>query len=284
MPRTPKCVHPEWLVALRHMCPWPRPHQRSPMRPFCVRCCLAPCLLARMPRRGHDFRERGAPRSRGLLPGLRLQHRWSPRPAPQVGHWEGDLVVGRKGGSHVGTLVVERSSRYLVLLHLANGAGTDSVIAALIAAIETLPSSLRRSVTGTAGSNDASPTFHRPDRRSVFFSAARSPWQRGTNENTNGLLRQYIPKGTDITVHTAAQTFWPSLMRSTTVRAGPSTGRLQPRSSPRLRRPFESTADRGDVFTCRRQPEAHHQADCCLWAEAQRLTAYLGGSLEVTWR
>ena len=122
-----------------------------------------------------------------------------------LGHWEGDLVVGRRGGSHVGTLV-ERSSRYLALLHLPDGAGTDSVIAALIGAIERMPAALQRSVTWDRG---IEMTRHRRFTDAtgvpVFFCDARSPWQRGTNENTNGLLRQYLPKSTDLAVYSSAE-------------------------------------------------------------------------------
>jgi transposase, IS30 family len=113
-------------------------------------------------------------------------------------------VVGRRGGSHVGTLV-ERRSRYLMVLHLPDGAGTDSVIAALTDAMEQLPPLLRRSVTWDRGIEmTRHQVFTAHTKVPVFFCDARSPWQRGTNENTNGLLRQYIPKGTDPSMHSAA--------------------------------------------------------------------------------
>ena len=121
-----------------------------------------------------------------------------------LGHWEGDLVVGRRGGSHVGTLV-ERRSRYLVLLHLPDGAGTDSVIAALTAAMQQLPPVLHRSVTWDRG---IEMTRHQVStalmKMPVFFCDARSPWQRGSNENPNGPLRQHLPRGTDLSAHSAA--------------------------------------------------------------------------------
>ena len=121
-----------------------------------------------------------------------------------LGHWEGDLVVGRHGRSHVGTLV-DRCSRYLLLLHLPGGAGTDSVIEALIAAIRQLPPALRRSVTWDRGIEmTRHQVFTARTKVPVFFCDARSPWQRGSNENTNGLLRQYLPKSTDLSVHSAA--------------------------------------------------------------------------------
>ena len=120
------------------------------------------------------------------------------------GHWEGDLVVGKRGGSHIGTLV-ERASRYLVILHLPDGAGTDSVIAALTAAVHQLPPSLRRSVTWDRGIEMTRHlSFTAATQMPVFFCDAYSPWQRGLNENSNGLVRQYLPKGTDLSLHTAA--------------------------------------------------------------------------------
>lgn len=120
------------------------------------------------------------------------------------GHWEGDLVVGKRGGSHIGTLV-ERVSRYLVLLHLPDGAGTDSVTAALIAAVRQQPPALRRSVTWDRGIEMTRHLqFTAATQMPVFFCDAYSPWQRGLNENSNGLVRQYTPKGTDLSVHTSA--------------------------------------------------------------------------------
>jgi IS30 family transposase len=144
----------------------------------------------------------GPPRIKDMVP---IQRR--PREATSrlvLGHWEGDLVVGRRGGSHVGTLV-ERRSRYLVVLHLPDGAGTDSVIAALTEAMRQLPAVLCRSVTWDRGIEmTRHQVFTAHTKMPVFFCDARSPWQRGSNENTNGLLRQYLPKGTDLSVHSAA--------------------------------------------------------------------------------
>jgi len=144
----------------------------------------------------------GPPRIKDMVP---IQRR--PQEATYrlvLGYWEGDLVAGRRGGSHVGTLV-ERRSRYLVLLHLPGGAGTDSVIAALTAAIHQLPPALRRSVTWDRGIEmTRHQVFTAHTNMPVFFCDPRSPWQRGSNENTDGLLRQYLPKGTDLSVHSAA--------------------------------------------------------------------------------
>lgn len=141
----------------------------------------------------------GPPRIKDMIPIHRRPKEATSRLV--LGHWEGDLVVGRRGRSHVGTLV-ERRTRYLVLLHLPDGAGTDSVIAALTAAMQQLPPILHRSVTWDRGIEmTRHQVFTALTKMPVFFCDARSPWQRGSNENTNGLLRQYLPKGTDLSGH-----------------------------------------------------------------------------------
>jgi len=133
------------------------------------------------------------------------------------GHWEGDLIVGL-GSSAIGTLV-ERTSRFTMLLHLPRmhghgdqarinngpplaGHGAQAVRDAIAASIETLPEQLRRSLTWDQGAEMAQHAQLRIDTGlQVFFCDPHSPWQRGTNENTNGLLRQYFPKGTDLSKH-----------------------------------------------------------------------------------
>jgi IS30 family transposase len=118
------------------------------------------------------------------------------------GHWEGDLITGAANRSAIGTLV-ERSSRFTILLHLPGGRHTaEAVRDALVAAMAQLPASLRRSLTWDQGKElalhaDVAHALGMP----VFFCDPRSPWQRPSNENTNGLLRQYFPKGSDLRVH-----------------------------------------------------------------------------------
>jgi transposase, IS30 family len=120
------------------------------------------------------------------------------------GHWEGDLILGKANRSAIGTLV-ERSTRFLILLHLP---GPHDVLAfqhAVVTAMGGLPEQLRRSLAWDQGlemrnHKQISLAADLP----IYFCDPHSPWQRGTNENTNGLLRQYLPKGTDLSVHTPA--------------------------------------------------------------------------------
>jgi IS30 family transposase len=120
------------------------------------------------------------------------------------GHWEGDLIFGAVGRGAIGTLV-ERSTRFTLLLHLPEGHGADAVADAMIATMAELPDHLRRSITWDRGSELAEwKRIHLELEAPVYFCDPRSPWQRGSNENTNRLLRFWFQKGSDLTIHTKA--------------------------------------------------------------------------------
>jgi IS30 family transposase len=183
---------------------------------------LAACL--RTGRALRVPRARAGKRSKGFIPPSEIMI--SERPAEVAdravpGHWEGDLIVGA-GSSAIGTLV-ERTTRFTMLLHLPrlpghgeaprdnngpslSGHGAEAVRDAITRTILTLPEELRRSLTWDQGSEMAQHSRLRIDTGiQIYFCDPRSPWQRGTNENTNGLLRQYFPKGTDLSIYDAEE-------------------------------------------------------------------------------
>ena len=160
--------------------------------------CLRTGRALRRPRRRPDER-------RGRIPGM---INIADRPAEAddrnvAGHWEGDLILGTAAKSAIGTLV-ERTTRYCLLLHLPAGHTAEQVRDRMIEVIGTLPAQLRRSLAWDQGAELARHLeISIAADIDIYFCDPHSPWQRGTNENTNGLLRQYFPKGTDLSVYPA---------------------------------------------------------------------------------
>ncbi len=124
------------------------------------------------------------------------------------GHWEGDLIIGKGNQTAIGTLV-ERTTNYTMLVHLPDGYKAEQMREALTAKIKTLPQALRHSLTWDQGIEMQDwKTVKMDTGIEIYFCDPHSPWQRGINENTNGLLRQYFPKGTDLSIHSAQDLDW----------------------------------------------------------------------------
>jgi transposase, IS30 family len=162
-------------------------HRRSPLR------------TGRDHRRAHQRLERRRPRFE--QPMLTIHERpFRPEDRSEAGHWEGDIIVGKDQQSAIGTLV-ERSTRTVRLLHLPQRDG-DTLHEALKTRMADLPAALLRSIIWDQGTEMARHlTITKSLGAPVYFCDSRSPWQRGSNENANGLLRDYFPKGTDLSSH-----------------------------------------------------------------------------------
>ena len=163
------------------------------------------CAALRTRRRRRRPRPQGDARTPRSLRDMTSIHQ---RPAAiedrvEPGHWEGDLITGALNRSAIGTLV-ERTTRYTVLVHLPDTHTAIATRDAVVSAMDPIPRHLRRSLTWDQGKEMAEHRrFSVETGVEVYFCDPRSPWQRGSNENTNGLLRQYFPKGMNLRVHSA---------------------------------------------------------------------------------
>jgi len=161
--------------------------------------CLRTRRRRRRPHRRPDARRAGSLREMTMI---------GDRP-PEVedrtvaGHWEGDLITGAANRSAIGTLV-ERTTRYVLLVHLPHQHTADATRDGVLTVMDHLPAELRRSLTWDQGKEMAGHLqITAASGMNVYFCEPRSPWQRGTNENSNGLLRDYFPKRTNLAVHSA---------------------------------------------------------------------------------
>jgi IS30 family transposase len=155
--------------------------------------CLRTGRALRKPRRKVDQR-------RGRIPGMVSISERPPEVEDRAvpGHWEGDLILGKEGKSAIGTLV-ERSTRFVILLHLPHGQSAADIEQAMLAATRKLPRTLWKTLTWDRGSEmSRHAQISIATGLQIYFCDPAKPWQRGSNENTNGLLRQYFPKGTDL--------------------------------------------------------------------------------------
>lgn len=162
--------------------------------------------LARCLRTGRKQRKvRGRQEKRGTFLDMVMISERPPEVEDRAvpGHWEGDLILGANNRSAIGTLV-ERTTRFVLLLHLPEDRRPETLREAMTKAIKTLPDALRRSITWDQGKEIAEHARFTVDTGvQVYFCDPHSPWQRGSNENTNKLLRQYFPKATDLSIHSA---------------------------------------------------------------------------------
>jgi len=160
--------------------------------------------LTRFFRRKHKYRRKRT--EKGIHRGG-IKNRVSIKERPptvedreEVGHWEGDLIIGERNQSAIGTLV-ERSTRYTILIQLDNKE-SETVVGKFIHFFKRIPPSLRRSLTYDNGSEMAHhEKIFNEIQTKVYFADPHSPWQRGTNENTNGLIREFLPKSSDLSIH-----------------------------------------------------------------------------------
>ena len=161
---------------------------------------LAACLRTGRAQRRHQGRSETVGRIPAMVNISERPPEAEDRAVP--GHWEGDLIIGANGKSQIGTLV-ERSTRFVILLHLPKDRTAEAVRLAMTEAIAALPAALQRSITWDQGAEMAQhQRFTVETGIPIYFCDPHSPWQRGSNENTNGLLRQYFPKGASLRRYT----------------------------------------------------------------------------------
>jgi IS30 family transposase len=157
-------------------------------------------------RNGRAIRAGDQPSTRGRTRGTIMISERPPEAGDWAvpGHWEGDLLMGKNGTSAIGTLV-ERSTRFVLLLHLGRRRDVTAVAEAMTEAIRTMPAQLRRSLTWDQDNEQSAlrkvSQVSLAAEPEIYFSDPRAPWQPGSNENTNGLLRQYFPKDTGLSRH-----------------------------------------------------------------------------------
>ncbi|HKC27686.1 MAG TPA: IS30 family transposase, partial [Jatrophihabitans sp.] len=160
--------------------------------------CLRTGRALRKPRRRAEARR---PRIQGMVMISERPAEVEDRAVP--GHWEGDLIIGADSASAIGTLV-ERMTRFVLLLHLPERHGALEIEQAMATAMSRLPAVLRKSLTWDQGIEMANHVkIAQATGLQIYFCDPHSPWQRGSNENTNGLLRQYFPKSSDLSIYPA---------------------------------------------------------------------------------